>query len=303
MRLLVAGDTHGNTRWVCDRLYPWAKDLGCDGIVQLGDFGFWEHTDDGVDYLDRVDAAAAAAGIPLFWLRGNHDNIALLRTRYDNADHRAAFGFWQVRDQVFHIPDGTVFAWDNLRFRAFGGAYSVDKDWRLKLEAKRHRAAEYREAGRRAKGLPAEPIPPAAGTVWFPEEELTDAQMAGLLRADVGAVDVVLSHDKPRSVPAAGFKDLPQCTANQDRLQRALVHHHPRLWLHGHLHTHFDVTLPGGTRVLSLNCDDQAAVRGWRAGDAFCLLHWDAEHPAAVRVTPGAAALAALATADQGGPA
>lgn len=39
-RLLVAGDTHGNSWWLrC--LADLAVELGCDGVVQVGDFGFW----------------------------------------------------------------------------------------------------------------------------------------------------------------------------------------------------------------------------------------------------------------------
>jgi hypothetical protein len=304
MRLLVAGDTHGNTRWICDYLYPRAKELRCDGIVQLGDFGYWEHTEDGVEFLDQVNDAAVDAGIPLFWLRGNHDNVELLTARYGNPDHRAWFGFWQVRDQIFHIPDGTAFEWQGLRLRAFGGAYSVDKEWRLKLEAKRYRAAAAREAGRRERGLAAEPIRSTAGTIWFPGEELTDAAMDGFLRENVGDVDVVLSHDKPRATPADGLKDLLECLANQDRLQRALDHHKPRLWLHGHLHRHSDWTLHNGTRVISLNCDDEAAHLGWRPGDTFCVLDWSAPEPGSnrgphLRVTKGGVALVEQAAADE----
>jgi predicted phosphodiesterase len=305
MRLLVAGDTHGNTRWVCDCLIPLATDLGCAGIVQLGDFGYWEHTEDGVQYLDDVDAAAASAGIPLFWLRGNHDNVELLRERYDNVDHRTWFGLWRIREHVYHIPDGAVFEWQGLRFRAFGGAYSVDKDWRLELEAKRHRSAAYREDARRKKGLPPEPVPAAAGTIWFPGEEMSDEDMDGFLAEKVGDIDVVLSHDKPRSTPACGLKDLPLCLANQDRLQRALQHHKPALWLHGHLHLRSDVVLRGGTRVICLNCDDQAAGPGWRRADTFCVLDWQpdtssAERPGKPKLTviTGADALAASTVAD-----
>ena len=42
MRILLAGDTHGNTTHV-RYLIDVAVDQGCDRIFQLGDFGAWEH--------------------------------------------------------------------------------------------------------------------------------------------------------------------------------------------------------------------------------------------------------------------
>lgn len=39
-RLLIAGDTHGNLDWI-GTLCKLAARHGCQGIVQLGDFGFW----------------------------------------------------------------------------------------------------------------------------------------------------------------------------------------------------------------------------------------------------------------------
>lgn len=48
-RILVAGDTHGN--WVHWQrvLLPAAREHKVDGIVQLGDFGYWPLTSDGLD--------------------------------------------------------------------------------------------------------------------------------------------------------------------------------------------------------------------------------------------------------------
>lgn len=285
MRLLVAGDTHGNTRWVRDYLYPWAVDLHCDGIVQVGDFGFWEHEPAGVQFLDEVSRLAGATGVPLFWLRGNHDNIGLLRERYGAMEHRVEFGFWRVREGVMYIPDGCVFEWQGLRFRAFGGAYSVDKQWRLDLE---------RKPGR------------GAGTLWFPGEELTDEEMDGLLAQKVGSIDVILSHDKPRASPSMGLKKFLECLPNQDRLQRAMDLHRPSLWLHGHLHRPVDQILWQGTRVIGLDCDDHAAGPGWRRTDSFCVLDWtpdwsSTERPGQPQVTviPGAQAIAMLRVADE----
>lgn len=277
MRIFVAGDTHGNTRFLADYLYTWAQRLGADVLLQLGDFGFWEHTDEGAAFLDRVGEVAASTGTPCCFLRGNHDNIALLRERYGTAP-ASPEGFWTIRRGLYHIPDGRAWQWAGRRFRAFGGAYSVDKQWRLDLEAKRRAKAQTRQRYRRLADQPPEPIPETAGTVWFPDEELTDDQYTWLLGADDSKVDILLSHDKPAmSNPGLKLKDEPGCRRNQQWLQRAVVHHRPDLMLHGHLHHPYADTIRSGddnafTKVVGLGCDDQAGGRGYRPTDAWCLL-------------------------------
>lgn len=283
MRLLVAGDTHGNIEFISDYLYPCAADLGCDLIVQVGDFGYWEHDpEDDDDFLGRVDDAAHAFGIPFYWLRGNHDNIKYCLARYDV---HTEDGFLVCRDNVLHIPDGHVWTWGGHRLRAFGGAYSVDKDRRLKQEAQLYRRAAAREQARRDAGRPPRPIPSYQGWSWFPEEELTDAQMRAFLAADNGPLDVVLSHDKPikaepRHLP--GWRNLPGTVANQERLQSALDAHQPRLWIHGHLHLPYVDkvgTDRGTTTVVGLGCDDRAAPRFQRPADAWCVLELAPDKP------------------------
>lgn len=276
MRLFVAGDVHGNTRFLREYLYPKAVQLRADVFVQLGDFGYWEHTPDGVDFLDDVADLAARHRIPMYWLRGNHDNIDLCLRRY--GDRRTEAGFVVCRPDVLHIPDGMIWTWAGTRMRAFGGAYSIDKQWRLDLERKRWRAQAAKEEGRRQAGLPAQPVPSTAGTIWFPQEELSDDEFDALLAADSGPLDVVLSHDKPfAAVTPIPLKDLPECHLNQRRLQRALTAHRPALWLHGHLHfSYTDRVMCDGddrfTTVIGLSCDDQAADRFWRPWQSWCVL-------------------------------
>lgn len=270
MRLLIAGDTHGNSEFIANYLYPCAADSGCDMIVQVGDFGYWEH-DPTDTFLDQVDAAAHTFGIPFYWLRGNHDNIRHCRSRYTLADFE---GFVICRDNVRHIPDGHVWTWGGHRFRAFGGAYSVDKSWRIEREKKLNRQAAAREGGRRDAGLAPQAIRNYTGWLWFPEEQMSDADMRAFLTADSDPVDVILSHDKPlnaapRHLP--GWTNLPGTVENQERLQLALDTHHPRLWVHGHLHIPYTDRVES-TTVVGLGCDDQAAGRFQKPADAWCLL-------------------------------
>src|SRR4051812_6589522 len=98
-----------------------------------------------------------------------------------------------------------------MRFVALGGAYSVDKQWRVNEERKRR----------------------APGTLWFPEEEMTDTEFYRHL-AGPSPVDVLLAHDKPRAAnPDWNRKDLPECWPNQDRIQAAAVTLKSKLLVHG----------------------------------------------------------------------
>lgn len=274
MRLFVAGDCHANVRWVCDYLYPTADSLGADCIVQVGDFGYWEHTQAGVEYLDEVDQVAGRTRIPMYFLHGNHDKWSLLVERYAHG----TTGIVPVRPWVIYLPNGHIWSWAGFRMRAFGGAYSVDKQYRLDLEAKRRQKILTKNAWRREAGHPEEPVPDTAGTLWFPEEEMSDNDMDALIMSDSSQLDIVFSHDMPyRSDPGGPFKTLPDCIPNQRRLQRAMDAHRPSFWLHGHLHHRYTSTVyhesyDQATLVVGLAPDDHARGRFWKPTDAWCLL-------------------------------
>ena len=278
MDIFIAGDTHGNIDWLRDYLYPAAYLAHAHTIVQVGDFGYWEHEQVGVAFLDEVAELAQVYGIDLYWLRGNHDKSSLCERRYRR--HFRDEGFLQVRPGLYYIPDGLIFTWAGVRMRAFGGAYSLDKFYRLQQERLRHQQNQRIVAGLRGHGLIAEvPAYSAAGTLWFPEEEMTDADMTGYLAADSAPVQVIFSHDKPRAAdPGVELSPQPLCLPNQDRLQRALWAHQPRWWLHGHLHVAYRDQVRCGdfrhTTVVGLAADDKAHTEHpWRPADTWCVLH------------------------------
>lgn len=272
---MVLGDVHGNSDWLAFYVYPTAMALGVDRIIQVGDFGYWEHQPDGVRFLDDVSTLAQASGIPWYWLRGNHDKVSLLFDKYQERDGE---GFFKLRPGLGFIPDGLIWNWDGASFRAFGGAYSVDKSWRVKQEQNHYEVRLRKEKYRAlAAGRAPEPVAPMTGTLWFPEEEMTDVDMDKLLGIDASPIDFVFSHDKPRCTnPGWNRKDLPLCLPNQDRLQRALRAHTPAYWFHGHLHHYYVQQVDSGdhqrTTVVSLAPDDDAAEMGWRREDTWCLI-------------------------------
>jgi Calcineurin-like phosphoesterase. len=240
MKILIAGDLHGNLshlRYLGRR----AQERGIDQIFQVGDFGFWEHMREGADFINNAERVAVAHGVTVYFLDGNHDKTSLLLEKYTERDPE---GFLVVRPHVRYAPRGHRWTWEGTRFIALGGAYSVDKAWRLELERK--------PSGK-------------AGRYWFPEEEMTDDDMAKIL-AHVDEADVILAHDKPRaSSPMWNRKDIPECWPNQDRLQMAVRTLQPKLYVHGHLHYRYADRIRCGddryTRVEGLHCDPDATER------------------------------------------
>lgn len=268
MRILLAGDTHGNTSHALYLLHI-AHRHDITHIVQLGDFGAWEHTPDGRAFFDNVNKHAARLGVTMYWLDGNHDKTSLVLAMYgDQPDDE---GFLACREHVRYAPRGHRWTWAGVRFIALGGAYSVDKGWRIQAERAKTLKMERRAA--RYGSTPGD----ASGTLWFPEEELTDAQLDAAL-ADPTPVDVMLTHDKPRaSNPRWNRKDLSECWPNQDRIQRAVTVLRPRLLVHGHLHFPYrDQIRSSGdswTTVVGLDADPSAAERAsYRKEDSWEVL-------------------------------
>lgn len=266
----MAGDTHGSIGHP-QYLVRMAKKEECDRVFVLGDFGYWEHQREGVLFLDRLNEyceeekqRAKAAGyntyVTVYFLDGNHDKTSLLLKKYSERDDE---GFIIVREHIRYAGRGHRWTWDDVRFISLGGAYSVDKAWRLDLEA-------------RYPGKYGGPE-----SLWFPEEEMTDQDMVDILQ-NTEPVDVMLAHDKPRgSVPGWNRKDLSECWPNQNRLQLAVRTLEPKVFLHGHLHYYYQQTMDYGNlndeqrqvEVLGLNCDpDGADPKGYSKSSSWAVV-------------------------------
>lgn len=206
-------------------------------------------------YFDVVNRAARKAGVVVYFLDGNHDKSSLLHELYD--DKRDDEGFLQCRKNVRYAERGHRWTWEGTTFAAFGGARSTDKGWRLAREARKEEQDRKRQRYGSARNRT------AAGTLWFPEEEMTDDEVADLLAADAAPVDILLTHDKPRaSNPKFNRKDKPECFPNQDRIQHVVETLQPMLHFHGHLHYRYTEMIPCGgerwTRVEGLASDPDA---------------------------------------------
>lgn len=256
MKVLLAGDSHGRISTIKEYLEV-ADERECDIIFVLGDFGYWEHELEGIEYLNLVDYYADQFAMPVYFLDGNHDKTSLLLEKYHERDNE---GFIKVRPWVRYSPRGHRWTWDHVRFMSLGGAYSVDKAWRLEEERKASLNIAKKNAYRPVNNQRNEDT---SGTLWFPEEEITDADLEMFL-TDTSPVDILLTHDKPRATtPECIRKDLPECWPNQDRIQRAVTTLQPEMLFHGHLHDRYEQEIRCGdgdkyTKVIGLSADAEA---------------------------------------------
>jgi predicted phosphodiesterase len=257
---MLLGDVHGNTGFMRNKVIPAAKEAGVHWIYQVGDFGYWEHTKSGESYLNELCEELTRHNLELVFIQGNHDKISLLETKYPLVD-----GFRPVRPGLWFAPNGTQWEIEGKSFIVLGGAYSVDKAYRLEEEeaTAKSNAMFSPQRGEYSQNyiLQAE-LQKAAGTLWFPEEEMTDSDMDKILvEMKDTRIDVILAHDKPLAAnPMIKLMPIKECEPNQRRLQKAVNTLQPKLFVHGHLHARYTDTIRCGdndayTRVEGLGAD------------------------------------------------
>lgn len=253
-RIMFAGDTHGDTMHVTF-LIDHAVKTGADAVFVLGDFGIWNHADQG-KFIESVNKRADRAGVRVYFLPGNHDNYDVL-AEWEQGNERDGDGFVRVLPNLHYSPRGHRWTWGGVRFMSLGGAYSVDKDWRTEEDEKLRRSARVRREMGMSLNARQRYIEETGHYLWWPQEEITDDELEFALRP--GEVDVLLTHDKPRaSNPGWNRKDLIQCHPNQDKIQAVVNAKRPKLLLHGHLHHPYEQVISERTLVKSLDCNPDA---------------------------------------------
>lgn len=225
----ICGDWHGDTPYAEAAIEALVQ-AGVDHIVHLGDFGFWprSHPEEGPYFLMRVEELLASAGIPLWWIDGNHEDFDVLeRLPLDSNGRRP------VSHHITHIPRGHRWTWEDTTWMGFGGAASVDRSTRT------------------------------FGKSWFPQEYVTPEDVA--VATDGGPVDIIVSHDAPFSVPfirsrlakGTGWpqEDILLSTKNQMLVDDVVASTRPSRLFHGHHHVAYTDVMPGGTEVQGLDCN------------------------------------------------
>lgn len=225
MLVMLLGDSHGNLAHLRAALRgarEAAMQAGGQQVVcvHLGDFGFWPGIE-GKWFLDSVLELVKETSVKLWVIDGNHDYPG---RPGDSTAMPQGYTAWSNNDPVAtmpdfcHLPRGTVFELGGKTFGVLGGGVSIDRLYRKK------------------------------GVSWWPEEAITEDQVAGVADQEV---DIMLAHDAPAIPPGKpAYFDDRDSTLHTDlltatnRVWQVLCKWRPKLVVHGHWHYHYETVLP-----------------------------------------------------------
>ena len=220
--VLITGDTHGR---VSQRILNIARnypDLVPEetAIIILGDAGI-------NFYLNKTDKKNKYQinnyGYKIYCVRGNHEqrpqNIDTMDFVYDQ--EVGNWVYWEDEyPNIRYLADGAIYNFKGYRCLAIGGAYSVDKWWRLQQAA--------------AQG--------SSFSGWFEDELLTKEEMDAISSSMNGEeVDFVFTHTCPHSFePTDLFLDcVDQSTVDKSMeywLEDLRHIFSWKIWCFGHFH-------------------------------------------------------------------
>lgn len=220
-RCVLAGDWHGNIRWVASVL-EWTHAQGIKYVFHAGDFGIWPGAS-GKLYLNSVIKMCEEYGIVLWVTPGNHEDYSQIEdpeTTDGSVPDRQVLAGDADEDgwEVAILPRGYQWGFGGLSWVSFGGAPSIDYQDRQE------------------------------GVSWWREEMIRESD---LLRLPLGkGTDVMICHDAPDGGTDAVQRiiDTPWAKsmwteeglryAREGRMlmNQAIDIVEPRMFVHGHFH-------------------------------------------------------------------
>lgn len=217
MKILLSGDSHcdiNHLKAISARM----EKFECDKAFVLGDFGWWPKDKGGRKFIEKI----GKLDFPIYFLAGNHEDWEDLEKYQEYPDYNEE-GFIEVAPNILYTPTGFRWEWDGVKFLSVGGAYSIDRKYRVKFIS------------------------------WFPQEIITIEDMDKALVTDLDLthnVDVILSHDAPAGVDmamefamlygGAKYFDLDAGTGlNMNRLRTICDWWKPSRLYHGHWHLRY----------------------------------------------------------------
>jgi len=211
--IYITGDFHGNARELLHRFERMSIGEG-DIVVVLGDAGLNYYGNDGGDI--RTKKSLAQCGAEFFCIHGNHEMRPYTIPSYQEKEwHGGSVYIEEDFPNILFAKDGEIFNLGNKRCLVIGGAYSVDKYYRLRM-----------------------------GAAWFPDEqpdEKCKAKVEARLADSGWKVDYVFSHTCPsKYIPVEAFlPGLDQSCVDQstedwlDDLEDKIAY---EKWFCGHWH-------------------------------------------------------------------
>lgn len=219
MKYLVTGDTHGLVMTRLSAIGPTDYPPENTALIILGDAGI-------NFYLNKTDTKNKKilnnTGYLIYCVRGNHEerpeNLSTIESWYDEAIEGEVWREPQFPN-IRYLKDGHAYLFNGHPTLVIGGAYSVDKWYRLL---------------RAPQG--------AKWTGWFKDEQLTAEEMADISTRFTGKhFDFILTHTCPDSwQPFDLFlKGLDQSTVDKsmetwlEEFKKTVTWN---AWLFGHFH-------------------------------------------------------------------
>lgn len=210
--IFITGDTHGDF----ERVYEFCEEYGTtkdDILIILGDAGINFNLD---ERDDRLKSELSLLPITLFCIHGNHEERPYEISSYEETQwHGGRVYIEPEYKNLIFADDGEIYDLDGRRALVIGGAYSVDKFYRLR------------------NGLP-----------WFPTEqpdEVIKSYVEAQLDKVSWRVDAVLTHTAPlKYEPIWSFlPNIDQSTVDKstekwlDSIEDRLTYDR---WYFGHYH-------------------------------------------------------------------
>lgn len=208
--IYITGDIHGNIgqiKYVMDKINCKLNNT----IIQLGDSGFNY-------YLDKKDKQLKDFiynyDINWFVIRGNHDANPIYNKNVIKVNQYGNYGYIEKDyPNIFYAVNGNIYNIEGNSFLVLGGAYSVDKWYRLEI-----------------------------GYKWFEDEQMTNEEMDNFLKNNKNLkVDTILSHTCPyENMPRHLFlSQIDQSTVDNNTeyfLSKVKNTVQYKNWFFGHFH-------------------------------------------------------------------
>lgn len=211
MKFYITGDTHGDF----SRFNHYADIKKPIGMIVLGDFGINYYLSKR-DRKNKTQLNETLPNVIFYVVRGNHEarpeSLITMKQVYD-VDVQGNVWMEDEFPNIRYLQDGNVYTIGGKKALVLGGAYSVDKEYRL-----------------------------ANGWQWFPNEQLNVNERDAILsRVEGEHFDLILSHTCP--YPWQPF-DLFLPMIDQSKVDNSMEHwmetlSHKvsyNLWCFGHFH-------------------------------------------------------------------
>lgn len=126
--IYITGDTHGNFKHIesfCKRMDTSTDDI----LIILGDAGISFY---GEEYDRRKKIYLNSLPITLFCIHGNHEQRPYTISSYKEKEwHEGIVYYEEEFSSILFAKDGEIFDLDGKKTIVLGGAYSIDKYFRL----------------------------------------------------------------------------------------------------------------------------------------------------------------------------